>query len=123
MRLLALWLINALAIMLMAYIVPGIHVAGISSALIVALVLGLLNAVLRPILILLTLPVTILTLGLFTFVINGLILLFVSSIVKGFVVDGFWTAVLGSIVLTLLRWAAGMLFKPKQRVMGGIGIK
>lgn len=99
------WIINALAVILVAYLVPGISVSSFWSALVVALVLGLLNAVLRPLLILLTLPLNILTLGLFTFVINGIILYFVSSIVKGFSVDGLWTAIIGSIVLSLIQWA------------------
>lgn len=108
------WILNAIAVILVTYIVPGITVNTFWSALIVALVLGLLNTIVRPVLLLLTLPVNILTLGLFTFVINGLILYFVSSIVKGFEVDGLWTAIIGSIVLSLIQWAISALTKPKK---------
>lgn len=103
MRLLVLWVLNAVAILIVAYLVPGIHVDSFWVALLVAVVLGLLNAVLKPILILLTLPITLLTLGLFVLVINALVLLVVSALVPGFSVDGFWAAVLGGIVLALVH--------------------
>ena len=83
MRLIFRWIINALALLLVAYLVPGIAVDGIWSALLTALVLGLVNAIIRPILLVLTLPVNIVTLGLFTFVINALMIWLVSAIVKG----------------------------------------
>ena len=114
--LLLIWIINALAVILVAYVVPGISVSSFWSALIVALVLGLLNAILRPLLILLTLPLNILTLGLFTFVINGIILYFVSSIVKGFSVDGLWTAIIGSAVLSLIQWAINTVLKGPKKI-------
>ncbi len=88
------WLIYALAILLTAYLLPGVTLAGFGTALIAALVLGLVNAVLKPILILLTLPINILTLGLFTLVINTLMVLLASSVVKGFDVRNFWWALL-----------------------------
>lgn len=110
------WFANAVAVILLAYFMPGISVASFWSALIVALVLGLLNAVLRPILIVLTLPLNILTLGLFTFVINGLILYFVSSIVKGFSVSGLGTAIIGSIVLSLIQWAINTVIKRPKKI-------
>jgi putative membrane protein len=104
MGLLIRWLIYAVAIMILTYIVPGISVKNFYSALIAALVLGLVNAVIRPLLILLTLPVNILTLGLFTLVINALMLWFVASIVKGFDVQNFVAAFLGALVLLVVGW-------------------
>ncbi len=99
------WIINALALLLVANIVPGFEVSTFYSALIAALVLGLVNALVRPLLFILTLPVTIVTLGLFTFVINALMLWLVSSIVKGFEISGFVPALLGALVL----WVISML--------------
>lgn len=103
------WLISALALMLVAYLVPGITVASFYTALILALVLGFLNAIVRPILLFLTLPITILTLGLFALVINAGIFLFTASIIKGFAVDGFWAAFVGSLVLWLFNWLLNSL--------------
>ena len=112
MKLLALWLINALALMAVAYLLPGITVASFITALVAALVLGLVNTVIRPILVLLTLPATLLTLGLFIFVINGLLFWFVGSFISGFVVAGFWWGVIGAIAYSVVSWAlAAVLFK------------
>ncbi len=111
MQLLLRWLLNALALMFVAYVVPGIHVAGVYAALIAALVLGIVNALVRPLLILLTLPITLVTLGLFTFVINALLLLFVSSVVKGFSIDGFVPALLGALVLWAMSWLTNSLLQ------------
>ena len=94
-------LVNILALLLVAYIVPGIEVLGFYTAFIVALILGLLNIVIRPILILLTLPITIITLGLFTFIINALLFWFVASFVEGFTVSGFWIALLGTVLYSI----------------------
>src|SRR3954470_12085275 len=115
MRLIATWIINALALLALPYIFNSIRVDGFYTALITALVSGLINALIRPLLILLTLPINILTLGLFTFVINGLLFWFVASFVQGFVVAGFWPAVFGAIVYGLISWAlsALVLGKPK----------
>lgn len=99
------WLINALSVLLVAYVVPGIHVESFYTALLVAVVLGILNAVVRPILIILTLPITLVTLGLFTLVINAALFWLVSTWVKGFNVDSFGAAVLGALVL----WVLSML--------------
>jgi putative membrane protein len=99
------WVVNAAALMLVAYLYPGVSVTSFGAALIAALVLGLVNAVVRPILVILTLPVTLLTLGLFLFVINALLFWFVAEVVQGFHVAGFGAALLGSIlysVITLL---------------------
>lgn len=113
MRLLLVWLINALALLALPYVVPSIKVDGFVTAVIAALVLGLVNTLIRPLLVLLTLPATILTLGLFIFVINGLLFWMVASFVDGFRVGGFWSAVLGAVVYALISWAATML------VLGG----
>jgi putative membrane protein len=103
------WLINALALMAVAYLMPSIQVSSFGAALAAALVLGLVNAVIRPVLVLLTLPVTILTLGLFIFVLNGLLFWMVGSWLKGFEVAGFWPGVFGAIVFSLISWALSAL--------------
>ena len=110
-RLLLAWLINALALLALPYIVPSVQVSGFGTALVAALLLGLVNAVIRPLLVLLTLPATVLTLGLFIFVINGLLFWMVASFVEGFHVAGFWSAVLGAIVYALISWAASVLLQ------------
>lgn len=99
------WIVNALALLLVAYIVPGFVLTGLYPALIAALILGLANAIVRPVLLLLTLPINILTLGLFTFVVNAVLLWFVATIVKGFEITSFGTAVLGAVIL----WVIGMI--------------
>ncbi|MBK0403136.1 phage holin family protein [Adhaeribacter sp. BT258] len=95
-------LLTGVAVMLSTYILPGVHVDGFGSALILALVLAVLNAVVRPILVLLTIPVTFLTLGLFLLVINALIILLAEAIVPGFQVDGFLWALIFSIILSII---------------------
>lgn len=102
MPILIYWLLSALAIIITAYILPGVHVATFFSALVVAVILGLINVFIRPLLLILTLPINILTLGLFTFVVNALMIMLAANIVKGFSVDNFWWAMLFSIVLTLV---------------------
>jgi putative membrane protein len=113
--LLLVWLINALALLALPYVVPSVQVDSFYTALIAALVLGFVNTLLRPLLVLLTLPVTVLTLGLFIFVINGLLFYFVASFVKGFSVAGFGSAVLGAIVYALISWAASTLVFGQRR--------
>ena len=108
-RLLVVWLINALALIAVAYLMPSIQISSFGAALVAALVLGLVNAVVRPILVLLTLPVTILTLGLFIFVLNGLLFWMVGSWLEGFWVGGFWAGVLGAILFSLVSWALSAL--------------
>ena len=108
-RLLIVWLINALALMAVAYMMPSIEVSSFGAALVAALVLGLVNAIVRPVLVLLTLPVTILTLGLFIFVLNGLLFWMVGSWLQGFWVGGFWAGVLGAIVFSVISWALSAL--------------
>ncbi len=109
MTLLLVWLINAVALIAVAYLLPGITVASFVTALIAALVLGLVNAVIRPLLVLLTLPATLLTLGLFIFVINGLLFWLVGSFIDGFVVSGFWWGVFGAIAYSIVSWALSAL--------------
>ena len=95
------WLLLAAALLLVAHLYPGVQVANFTAAMIAALVLGLLNALLRPILVLLTLPVTVLTLGLFLFVINALMFYFAASLLSGFNVTGFVAALVGSLLYSL----------------------
>ena len=114
MRLLATWIINALALLALPYVVPSVHVASFGTALVVALVLGLINTLLRPLLILLTLPVTLLTLGLFIFVINALLFQLAGNLVEGFNVGGFWPALLGSIAYSLISWLLSALLLRKN---------
>jgi len=104
MRLLLIWILNALALLTVANFVPGIRLDGFVDAMIAAFFLGLVNTLIRPLLLLLTLPVTLLTLGLFIFVINGLLFWFVGSVLKGFVVDGFWFGVLGAALYSIISW-------------------
>jgi len=108
------WLVNAAALLAVAYIYPAVHVSSFTAALIAALVLGLVNAVIRPILVILTLPVTLLTLGLFLFVINALLFWFVAEVVQGFAVTGFIGALIGSILYSLITLLAGWLLFPKR---------
>ena len=96
------WVVSALAILISAYVLPGVHVDGFVAALIVAVVLGVVNVFLRPILVMLTLPISIMTLGLFVLVINGLLVMLAAYIVPGFAVDGFLSAFLFGIVLALV---------------------
>lgn len=105
MKLLLIWVLNALALIAVANFVPGIHVGGFFAALIAAFLLGLVNALIRPLLLLLTLPVTMVTLGLFIFVINGLLFWFVGSVLRDFVVDSFWHGILGALLYSLFSWA------------------
>ena len=109
MKLLLAWLINAVALVAVAYLVPGISVDTFVTALVAALILGLLNTFIRPLLVLFTLPATILTLGLFIFVINGLVFWFVGSYVSGFVVAGFWPGFFGAIGYSIVSWALSSL--------------
>ena len=111
MKLLFRWLVNAGTLLLLASYLPGITMSGWYAALITALVLGLVNALIKPVLVLLTLPVNILTLGLFTLVINALLFWFVATVVKGFAVAGFWPAFWGAIVLSCVSWIVSGLFK------------
>ena len=97
------WLVSAITILIAAYLLPGVHVESFTAALVTAVVLGIINLLIKPLLIILTLPITVLTLGLFMLVINALLILLASSIVPGFKVDGFWWALIFSIVLSLIN--------------------
>jgi putative membrane protein len=114
MRLLLVWLINAAALFALPFLMSSITVDSIPAALIAALLLGLVNTFVRPLLILLTLPVTLLTLGLFIFVLNGLLFWFVGSFVQGFHVAGFWSAVFGAILYSIISWALSALLLQKR---------
>lgn len=103
MKLLIAWLVSAIAIIIAAYLLPGVQLTGFGSALIAAIIIGLINALLRPLFILFTLPLNILTLGLFTLVINAVLILLASNITPGFEVNGFWWALLFSIILTFVN--------------------
>ena len=96
------WIALALAIMFVGWIIPGITISNFLSALIAAIVIALVNIFIKPILVLLTLPINIITLGLFILVINALLLLFVAYLVPGVEIDGFWNAFLGALILTIL---------------------
>jgi putative membrane protein len=102
MTLILVWILNAVALLVVAYLLPGISVASFGSALIAALVLGLLNMLVKPVLIFLTLPITIVTLGLFLIVLNALLFWFAGSVLKGFQVNGFWWAVIGAILYSII---------------------
>jgi putative membrane protein len=111
MKLIIRLLLNAFALLMSPYLITGVNVGSFYVALITAIILGLVNAIIRPIIILLTLPINILTLGLFTFVINALMVLFVASFIKGFTVAGFWPALLLSLFLWLASWITNALLK------------
>jgi putative membrane protein len=101
-------IVSALAIGIAAYLVPGVTLAGPWAALVVAVVLALINIFIRPILVILTLPVNIITLGLFSLVINAVLVMLAGSIVQGFTVAGFWPALIFSIVLSLITMVFGL---------------
>lgn len=115
LMLLARWIVNAAALVLVAYIYPGVHVDSFIAALFAALVLGLVNAVIRPLLVILTLPVTLLTLGLFLFVINALCFWLVAELVHGFTVGGFGAALVGSILYSLITLLTSWLLFPSRK--------
>jgi putative membrane protein len=115
MKLLIIWMLNGLALIAVANFVPGIHVDGFGAALVAAFLLGLVNTLIRPLLLLLTLPVTLITLGLFIFVINGLLFWLVGSVLKGFVVDGFWFGIFGAVLYSIFSWA---LSAAAQQLLG-----
>ena len=111
MRLLLIWILNALALLAVGNFVPGIHLDSFVDAMIAAFFLGLVNTLIRPLLLLLTL-------GLFIFVINGLLFWSVGSVLRGFVVDGFWYGVLGAVLYSIFSWAlsaaAAQIISPKS---------
>ena len=114
MRLLLTWLINAAALMALPYLMHSVTVTNIGTALIAALVLGLVNTLIRPLLVLLTLPVTLLSMGLFILVINAFLFWLVSTLVDGFAVAGFWAAFLAAILYSVISWALSTLLLSKD---------
>lgn len=115
------WLITALAVLIAGYLIPGIEISGLWAALWVAVFLGIFNVILRPILILLTLPLNILTLGLFTFVINALLAMLISTIVQGFYIEGLLSAILFSIVLSAVSYILNQFIKKSDNNHGPRG--
>ncbi len=111
MNILLRWLLNAGLLLLLTRFLPGITVDGWYAALIAALILGLINAVIRPLIVLLTLPINILSLGLFTFVINALLFWFAASVVDGFAVSGFTSAFLGALIMTIFGFLVNVTMK------------
>lgn len=111
MKTLIRWLLLAGALLLVAHLYPGVQVKSFTTALIAALVLGLFNTLLRPVLVLLTLPVTLLTLGLFLFVINALLFWATASVLDGFTVTGFWAALVGSLIYSLCGMGIDVLME------------
>ena len=110
------WIISALGVLFISYLFDGIQVDGVGWAFITALFLGIFNALIRPVLLVLTLPINVLTLGLFTLVINGLMLWLTGKLLAGFSVHGFWSAIGGALVLSLISMAASGLIGGKGRV-------
>ena len=115
LTLIANWIINAAALLLVAYLYDGVSVTSFFAAMMAALVLGLVNAVIRPILVILTLPVTILTLGLFIFVINALLFWLVGNIVQGFEVKGFLAGLIGSVLFSVITLLTSWLLFPRKK--------
>lgn len=111
MKILGEWIIRTLILLITAYIVPGFKIDSYVTAFLVALVLGVLNMFVKPILVLFTLPATVLTLGLFLFVINALLLILAASLVRGFQISSFGTAIVASIVITILSTLLNAVFK------------
>jgi len=114
MHLLIRLVINAVALYAVAQFIPGVHVTSIVGTIIAAIVLGLVNAIIKPILVILSLPLEVLTLGLFTLVINAVLFWFVGHLGIGLIVDGVWPALWGSLVLWLVSWALSALVTPER---------
>ena len=110
------WMVLTLSIIIASYFLDGIHVRDFFSAFLAAAVLGVLNVLLRPILIILTLPITIFSLGLFMFVINAFLLAMVSGVIPGFEVHGFWTAVFGALIISIINWLLSSFIIQRGRI-------
>jgi len=108
-RILIAWAINALCLLALPWLMSSVQVSGFGAALVAALVIGLLNALIRPVLLVLTLPINLLTLGLFTFVLNGLMFWLAARVLEGFSVAGFGSAILASILYSVITWAVSVL--------------
>jgi len=110
------WVILTAAILFASYLIEGIEVRGFLSAFSAAAILGILNAFFRPVLIILTLPINILSLGLFTFVINAMLLKMASGVISGFEVHGFWSAVFGSLLISIVSWLLSSFINDRGRM-------
>ncbi|MFH1294065.1 MAG: phage holin family protein [Pseudomonadota bacterium] len=110
------WLILTAAIVAASYLIDGIRISGFFSAFCAAAVLGILNALFRPILFILTLPINIMTLGLFTFVINALLLKMASGVIPGFDVHGFWSAVFAALIISGVNWILSSFINEHGRI-------
>ncbi len=107
------WIVSALAIGVTSYVLPGVHLNGIVAALVLAVVLGAINAFLRPVLLILTFPLNLFTLGLFTFVLNAVLVMLAAAIVPGVIIDNFWWALLFALVLSIVN-AVFRMFEKKD---------
>ncbi|BAP16948.1 phage holin family protein [cyanobacterium endosymbiont of Epithemia turgida] len=114
MQFLFTWLITAISLLITAYVIPGIFIKSFFAATFAAIVMGVINAIVRPILILFTFPLTFLSLGLFLFVVNAIAFSLVSYLTPGFSIDTFWDALFGSIILSLVSGFFGQLLEPKE---------
>lgn len=110
------WLVLTAAVTVASYIVEGIRVSGFFSALFGAAVLGILNVFFRPLILILTLPITLITLGLFTFIINAALLMMASGVIRGFEVDGFGSAIIGSLLISLVSWLLNSFIDGQGRI-------
>jgi putative membrane protein len=110
MRFLARMVLNGLAIVIAAWIVPGLQLTGVVPALVAGAILGVVNALVRPVLLILTLPLTLVTLGFFIFVINALCLGLTAAIVPGFEISGFWAAFFGALLVSIVSWILNGVF-------------
>lgn len=110
------WVLNAFALWMVSVVVSGIHAEGVLATFVAALVLGILNALVRPVVLLLTLPINLLTLGLFTFVVNALMLEMTASVVRGFTVDGFGSALVGALVLSVVSFLLNVFVSDRGRI-------
>ena len=115
MRFLLSAVLNTVAVLLAARLFPGVHVASPTTALLAGIVLGVINATIKPVLLVLTLPFTVLTLGLFIFLVNAVCLALVAWVVPGFEVHGFWTAGFGSVFISLVSWILSGLIVDRRR--------
>ncbi len=118
MTIIAKWFISALSLLVAAYLIPGISVSSFYIALIVALFLGIVNAVIRPILVILTLPINIISLGLFIFVINGFLFWFLSTFIEGFYVEGLGVAILGALLVSVFSYLGNRFIVTGQPTLG-----
>lgn len=109
---LLIWLLSAVALMAVAYLIPGVQVNSFKSALLAAVIVGLINSLLRPVLAFISFPITVLTLGLFYLVLNGLLFWLAGSLIRGFKVEGFWSGVFGAITYGIINWILISIFLP-----------